>query len=88
MENGIGFPNSSKGNYKGYAAQTDPIDPARLAYSRREAAKLIGCSPAWLSQRIANDEIKSRKISGRRFIARDDLLDFIKGRAVGTEVKE
>jgi hypothetical protein len=53
----------------------------RLAFSKKEAAQLIGCSAAWLSVRIATGELPSVKIAGRRFISDDALRSFVNGRA-------
>jgi hypothetical protein len=48
-----------------------------LAYSPAGAAKAIGCSRSWLYERFADGTLPSRKIAGKTFVRREDLLAFI-----------
>ena len=53
----------------------------RVAYSREEAAAMIGASPAWVSQRIADGSLRSTKINGRRFISHSAIVEFVESTA-------
>jgi excisionase family DNA binding protein len=62
---------------------TKSAEAEKLLLKPREAAAMLGASPAWVYARIADGTIKSVHLAGRMVrIRREDLMGFIEeGRA-------
>lgn len=63
--------------------KTSDGEVERVLLKPREAARMMGASPAWVYARIADGTIKSVRLAGRMVrIRREDLAGFIEaGRA-------
>lgn len=56
-------------------------DPPKIAYSIREAVAATGCSRTWLYARMAENQLRSSRVAGRRIIPAEALHALIAGEA-------
>lgn len=61
------------------AAEAEPLDPQRLAYTVTEATRLVPLGRTALFAAIRNGQIRSVKVNGKRLIPRSALLELLEG---------